>query len=96
MLQTLYPEAICISAKTGFGLKQLAGVVLSRYKGTEVLLKVCSSHTNGKVRSFLYGYGTVLNEEYSEDGVVIDARLGRRQLTELERLKPKSIEIISG
>jgi GTP-binding protein HflX len=96
MLQTLYPEAICVSAKTGFGLKQLAGVVLSRYKGTEVLLKVCSSHTNGKVRSFLHGYGTVLNEEYSEDGVVIDARLGRRQLTELERLKPKSIEIISG
>jgi GTP-binding protein HflX len=96
MLQTLYPEAICISAKTGFGLKQLAGVVLSRYKGTEVLLKVCSSHTNGKVRSFLHGYGTVLNEEYSEDGVVIDARLGRRQLTDLERLKPKSIEIISG
>ena len=94
MLQTLYPDAVCISAKTGLGLEQLSGAVLARYKGAELLLRVASSQSNGKVQSFLRAYGRVLKEQYLDGSVLIDAKLGRNQLAELKRLGAESIEIV--
>jgi len=96
MLQTLFPDAVCISARTGFGLEQLSGVVSQRYKGAELLLRVSSSQSNGKVQSFLRAYGTVISEAYSDGCVLIDARLGRNQLAGLKRLGAERIEIVSG
>ena len=94
MLQTLFPDAVCISAKTGFGLEQLNEAVLARYKGAELLLRVASSQSNGKVQSFLRAYGRILKEQYSDSSVLIDARLGRNQLAGLKRLGAE-IEILS-
>jgi GTP-binding protein HflX len=96
MLQTVYPEAVCISARTGLGLEQLSEEVTARYKGSELLLRVSSSHSNGKVQSFLRAYGTVLNEQYCDSCVQIDAKLGRNQLPGLKRLRPENIEIVQG
>jgi len=94
MLQTLFPEAVCISAKTGFGLEQLAEAVCAKYRGGEVLVRVTSSQSNGKIQSFLRAYGQILKEQYSDGFVLIDARLGRNQLADLNRLDAKTIEII--
>jgi GTP-binding protein HflX len=94
MLQTLFPDAVCVSAKTGFGLEQLNEAVLARYKGSVLLLRVASSQSNGKVQSFLRAYGRIINEQYCDGSVLIDARLGQNQLAELKRLRPKSLEII--
>jgi len=94
MLQTLLPDAICISAKTGFGLDNLSEVVTSKYKGAELLLRVSSSQSNGKVQSFLRAHGKILNEHYLDSTVLINAKLGRNQLPDLQRLKPEAIEII--
>ena len=94
MLQTLFPDAVCISAKTGFGLEQLNEAVLAKYKGAELLLRVASSQSNGKVQSFLRAYGRILKEQYSDSSVLIDARLGRNQLAGLKRLGAE-IEILS-
>jgi len=94
MLQTLFPDAVCISAKTGFGLEQLNEAVLARYKGSELLLRVASSQSNGKVQSFLRAYGHILKEQYSDSSVLIDARLGRNQLAGLKRLGAE-VEILS-
>jgi len=94
MLQTLFPDAVCISAKTGFGLEQLNEAVLARYKGAELLLRVASSQSNGKVQSFLRAYGWVIKEQYLDGSVLIDARLGRNQLAGLKRLGAE-IEILS-
>ena len=94
MLQTLYPEALCISAKTGFGLEQLSEAVLARYKGSELLLRVSSSQSNGKVQSFLRAHGNIIKEQYLDDSVFIDASLGKNQLASLKRLGAQSIEII--
>lgn len=95
MLQTLFPDAVCISAKTGFGLEQLSAAVTAKYKGGELLLRVCSNQSNGKVQSFLRAYGTVLEERYADGSVIIDVRLGKSQLPSLQRLHPETIEIIS-
>jgi len=94
MLQTLFADAICISAKTGFGLNHLAEAVTEKYRGGEVLVRVASSQSNGKVQSFLRAHGTVINEQYLDSSVLIDARLGRNQLPNLYRLHPENIEII--
>jgi GTP-binding protein HflX len=94
MLQTLYPDAVCISAKTGYGLEELNEAVAARYRGTELLLRVASSQSNGKVQSFLRAHGQILNEQYQDSSVLIDAKLGRNQLPDLKRLQPENIVII--
>jgi len=94
MLQTLYPDAVCISAKTGFGLDGLSEVVTAKYKGIELLIRVTSSVSNGKIQSFLRAHGQIISEQYNETLVLIDARLGRNQLPDLKRLQPEHIEII--
>ena len=94
MLQTLYPEAVCISAKTGIGLEQLGEAVLARYKGNIVVLRVSSSQSDGRVQSFLRAYGQIIEEQYRDGIVEIDATLGRNQLPGLKRLHPQNIEIL--
>ena len=94
MLQTLYPDAVCISAKTGLGLEQLAEVVLTRYKGATVLLRVSSSQSDGRIQSFLRAYGQIVKEQYRDGSVQIDATLGRNQLPGLKRLQPQNLEIL--
>ncbi|MGD2095179.1 MAG: GTPase HflX [Phycisphaerales bacterium] len=93
-LQTVYTDAVCISARTGFGLDQLNEAVVARYRGSELLLRVTSSQSNGKVQSFLRARGRIINEEYLDSSVLIEARLGRNQLPELKRLHPENIEIV--
>ncbi len=94
MLQTLFRDAVCISAKTGFGLERLTEAVLAKYKGAIVLLRVSSSQSDGKVQSFLRAYGAIVKEHYLDGSVLIDARLGRNQLPGLKRLHPETIEIV--
>jgi len=94
-LQTLYRDAVSISAKTGYGLGSLCEAVTARYKGTELLLRVTSSHSNGKVQSFLRARGRIINEQYTDSSVLIEAQLGRNQLPGLKRLRPESIEIVN-
>jgi GTP-binding protein HflX len=93
-LQTLYRDAVSISAKTGFGIDSLCEAVSTKYKGTELLLRVTSSHSNGKVQSFLRARGRIINEQYTDSSVLIEAQLGRNQLPELQRLRPDTIEIV--
>jgi len=94
MLETLYPEALCISAKTGLAVEKLKDTMLTRYRGEEVLLRVVSKQSNGKVQSFIRACGTVLNEVYLDGSVHIDAKLGRNQLAQLKSLCPERIEIV--
>ncbi|MHC4474424.1 MAG: GTPase HflX [Planctomycetota bacterium] len=94
MLQTLFPDAVAISAKAARGLPQLAETVLARYKGAELLLQVVSPQSNGRVQSFLRAHGTIMAEQYRDGCVQIDVKLGRNQLPNLKRLRPQTIEII--
>jgi GTP-binding protein HflX len=95
MLQTLYPDALCISARTGLGLADLSETVSARCKGSELLLRVQSSHSNGKVQSYLHAKGTIITEQYLDNGVLIEARIGKNQLPDLRKLHPDAMEIIS-
>lgn len=92
MLQTIYPDAIFISAKTGFGLESLCQKVSSIYKGGDVLLEMSIPQSNGKVQSYLRGNAEIIDEQYCDDMVVITAKLGRKQMPNLKKIS-KGLEI---
>ncbi|HUW18741.1 MAG TPA: GTPase HflX [Sedimentisphaerales bacterium] len=94
VLQTLFPDALYISARTGVGLERLSEAVLAAYKGGELLLRVAASQSNGKVQSYLRAHAVIIDEQYSDSAVLIDARLGLNQLAGLKRLRPENIEIL--
>ena len=93
-LQTLFPDAICVSAKTGFGLVPLLQVVLEKYKGGVLHIKLVTTPANGKIQSFLRAYGSIIEEKYLDGSLLIEARLGKNQLTDLKRLKPEKLDIL--
>lgn len=93
-LETIHPEAVAISAKSGLGLTALAAKVVDYYRGGNVTLRVGASQANGKVQSFLRAHGQILSEQYIDGVVIIEVTLGKNQLGELERLRPESIETV--
>jgi len=96
LLQTLHPDAVSVSAKTCLGLDELCRRVTQYYRGRDVVVRVLSSQANGKVQSFLRAHGQILSEQYIDSSVLIDARMGQKQLHELERLHPDRLEVIQG
>ena len=94
-LMTLYPDAICISARTGQGIERLVQNVQQRVTGAWMHVRVTCSYGDGRAVSYIRAHGTVICEEYTETGIVLDAHLGRRQWPGLQRLKPVACEEIS-
>jgi GTPase len=96
MLQTMHPEAVTISAKTGLGLGELARKITEHYRGFEIVLRITTTSANGKVQSFLRTYGQILSEKYDDGQAVIEVRIGKNQVPELERLRPEKMEVVQG
>lgn len=95
MLQTLYPDAVCISAKTGYGLGLLHSAVIAQYKGGIVHIRIIADQANGKIPAFLRAYGSIIEEKYLDGSVLIEAQLGQNQLVDLKRLKPARLEVLN-
>lgn len=94
-MQTLDETAICVSARTSFGIEQLTSAVLEQYRGGELTLRVTSSTANGRLQSFLRAKGTIIDEQYTNEHVCINTRLGSNQLAQLKSLGPENVEIVS-
>ncbi|MBN1816215.1 MAG: GTPase HflX [Sedimentisphaerales bacterium] len=93
-LQTIYPDAVCLSARTGMNIDALTDAVLSRFHGGQAEIRVTFRAGNGKVQSFLRANGTILEENYIDSMVHIIARLGTSRLSLLKRLQPVSVELV--
>ena len=94
MIETVFPEAVSISAKGGLGLDALSRKVTEYYRGGDVVLRVRSHQSNGKIQSFLRAHGRILNERYGDSSVIIEVKMGQNQLPNLQRLKPDTLEIV--
>jgi GTP-binding protein HflX len=94
MLQTIYPDAVTVSAKTGMGLDQLGQIVCDRYQGGQERVCVTCRPSDGRLMAFLRTHGKIIQETYLEDSVRIEVLLGRNQMTGLHRLQPEQIEIL--
>jgi GTP-binding protein HflX len=95
LLQTIYPDAICISAKTGMNLDMLKEKVIEIYTGGMLLLRVTASAGDGKIQNYLKSNSNVIKQEYIDSSVIMEVSLGKRQLSELQRFKPIKIETIT-
>jgi len=93
-LQTIYPEAICISAKTGMNLDKVAVAVLEKYHGSDVSVRVVADVGNGKLLSFLHANGRIISTEYTDDRVVMEVGIGKSHLHMLKRLGPLRVQKI--
>ncbi len=94
-VQTVYPDALSVSAKTGYQLEQLAGAIAERIRGDRVRVRVTASAGDGKLNHFLHTVGNDLTEHYQDSTVSIEATLGRNQLAWLNQYRPHSVEVIA-
>lgn len=93
-LQTVYPHAICISAKTGMDIDKVARIVLDRYRGGDVVVRVTAHMRDGRLQSYLRSSTEILSENYTDSHVIIEARLGKNQLHILKQHKPEQLEVL--
>ncbi|MCD4831801.1 MAG: GTPase HflX [Anaerohalosphaeraceae bacterium] len=93
-LQTIYPDAICISAKTGMNLDILCENVAQIYGGNESVYKVTLDISDGKVQSFLAANTEIIDQQYLENHVVIHTRLTSNTLAQLKSLGCGKIEAV--
>ena len=93
-VQTVFPDALIVSAKTGMNLDQLTQQIAEKVSGRSVRVRVTLSHANGKLQSYLRTVGTELEEKYIDNFVQIETTLGKNQLAGLKRLGAKHIETL--
>ncbi len=93
-LQTLHPEAIAISAKTGFNLRLAAEKIAEKINGGSVAVRVKFESGNGKLQNFMHKYTEISDEQYGDTEVVIEAKIGFNRLGSLKSLMPTELEIL--
>jgi GTP-binding protein HflX len=93
-LQTVYPEAIAISAKTGMNLDQLAAAVAKKVRGGHLHFRIRINAANGKLLSFLRANAQHLEERYDGNVVEIEATLGQNQIIQFHKLGATEYEIL--
>jgi len=93
-LETIYPDAICISAKTGLNLDKLVQMVLDKYQKGEVTVILTCHPGDGKVISFLQANTNILDRNYAESAVTITAKIGKAQLNVLKRHKFTDLKVL--
>jgi len=59
-----------------------------------VVLRVTADVADGRIQSFINSSTTVLKQNFSDNTVIMDIRLGKNQLPQLQRFKPVKIEEI--
>jgi GTP-binding protein HflX len=95
LLQTIYPDAICISAKTGMNLDLLKEKTLEIYAGGQATLRITINAADGKIQNYLESTAEIINRNYGDNTVILDVRIGENQLAEMQRFKPIKIEPIN-
>lgn len=93
-VQTVFPDALSISAKTGMNLEQLAQIIAEKVRGDNIRVRVTLSHAEGKIQSYLRTVGHQLERKYAGNTVQIEVTLGKNQLAQLKRLGAKEIELL--
>ena len=93
-VQTIFPDAISISAKTGMNLDLLAKAITDKVHGGNIRVRITAGVADGKLQSYLKTVGKDLTQEYFDSTVQIEATLGQDQLTQVKRLAPRHIEYL--
>ncbi|MGA2035366.1 MAG: GTPase HflX, partial [Thermoguttaceae bacterium] len=79
-----YPNAIPISARTGYGLTHLAAAVNDALSRSFLDVDVEMGVENGRLMAYLAAYGEVLSKQYRDSRVVIHCRMPQQYLGRIE------------
>jgi GTP-binding protein HflX len=93
-VQTVFRDAICISAKTGLNLEQLAAAVTTKVRGQKIRVRITADAANGKLQSYLKTVGQDIETAYLDSTVQIETTLGQNQLDQIKRLGQVEIEYL--
>jgi GTP-binding protein HflX len=80
LLQCQHPDAFPISAHRGDGVETLMDTLAKRFAELGTNLAFSIPYTEGKTLDLLYKHGTVLNTEYTDEAIHVEARLPNRYL----------------
>ncbi len=80
ILKTRYTEAVPISAQRGDGITDLLDLLADRFVSHGATVYLSIPYTDGKTMDLLYKHGTVLDTNYAENAVHVQARLPSRYL----------------
>lgn len=94
LLQTIYHDAICISAKTGMNLDLLKAKTLEIYEGGLATLRITINAADGKIQNYLESATEIIARQFGDNTVILDVRIGKNQIAELRRFKPAKVEKI--
>jgi GTP-binding protein HflX len=97
VLESQYPDAVEVSAKTGKGIDTLTERVGQIARGRLRELTIALDASEGKAIHFLENRATVLARAYHDSRVTMSLRLGQRQLNQLCSMShtlelPKDVE----
>ena len=68
-----WPGAIPISAKTGDGIHALLEEIKKKLRGVQRKLRVTIPYAQGALLSMLHSTGSVVSEEYTDTGMIVEA-----------------------
>ena len=85
LLRIEFPESAEISALKGIGLEGLKNRLADEMARSEITLNLKLSYADGKIINYVHEHGTVLKSEYSENHVLLKARMARGEAMKLRR-----------
>lgn len=83
----LFPQGVLVSAATGDGIDDLVGRISLEASALDTLLDLVVPYKEGRLLRTLHECGTVLQEEYTEDGTRITVKVPMRFASMLERYR---------
>lgn len=79
-LLSRYPTAIAVSARDGFGLRELASAVSDALSRGFQDVDVETGVGNGRLLAYLAAHGEILSKQYEDSRVIVHCRLSQRHL----------------
>jgi GTP-binding protein HflX len=93
--QTLYPDAVSISAKTGKGIERLFTAVADHVRGQHVQVTLEADIADGRLLSFLEAHTQVRDRQYTDGRVTLTVIMGKQTLTDLTRNPQVEIKAVA-
>ncbi|ARN57081.1 GTPase HflX [Sedimentisphaera salicampi] len=93
-LKAAFPDAIAVSAKTGYNIDSAVREITRRINGSRRRVKVVYSVQEGKIQGFLKRYADIEKTDIEQMNMVQQVVIGSKNLDKLRSLQPESIEEI--
>ena len=79
-----YPDAVPISARTGFGLANLSAAVSEALSRGFLDVDVEMSVDNGRLLAYLAAHGEIFSKHYRDSRVVVHCRIPQQYLSRIQ------------